>query len=161
PARRVEGVIASLGPDRARRGDGCARHERPRLVHPVEDGIVTRAVPEATPVARFSVTGALGGLDERRGVDELQRRVVGRLDPGCLDVWAPIELVRVDQIPRQEHAIRAERMPRTVVVDARLGSQNQTDAVAHATDRIAATVRSTRSPASSSVNVNGGPSITR
>ena|SRR5213078_1584817 len=161
PARRVEGVVASLGPDRPRRGHGRARNDGPSLVHAIEDGVVSGAVAETTPVARFAVARAAGRIDERWRVDQLQRRVVGRLDPERLDVWTPIEFVRVDQIPRQEHAVGTEWMLRTVVVDARIGGDDQADALAHPTDRTAATVRSTRIPASSSVRMNGGPSMTR
>ena len=158
---RVEGMLGLARPDRPGGRDRGADHERPGLVHVVEDRVVTGPVAEPAPRALLAVPRARRGVDECGRVDQLEGREIRGLTSQPADVGKPVEPVRLDQFPGEQHALGAQRMLQAVVVDLRLGADDEPDALAHVTARIAATVRSTSVVASSSLRQYGGPSMSR
>src|ERR671910_691495 len=163
-ARRVERVSDGAIEGRARRDDGRTRDERTGLVHLREDGIVARPVAEPLPVAVLAVPRSARRVDELRGVDELELGVIRRATLQTHDVGASEQAARLDELPRIEHSLWSEGMSRTVVVDPGLGTDDEACSAAHpdvATAAMASAVRSTMRRLSSSVIVNGGPSISR
>ena len=77
-AGRVERMRGLADDHRPGGRDGGARHDRPGLVHAVEDRVVARAVAEPAPGSVYPVPGLPGRLDELRRVHQEQRLVVGR-----------------------------------------------------------------------------------
>ena len=94
-------------------------------------------------------------------VHHQEEGVVGGLRAERNDARSLADAEGVDELPGEEHALGAQRMLGAVVVDARLGTAHESDAIAHATERIAVTVPSTSVSASASVRQNGGPSMIR
>src|SRR5262245_25989696 len=164
PARRVERVPNRSVADGPGRDQRRARDERARLVHVREDRVVAGAVAEPAPGSGLVVPGPPRRVDEGLGVHELDLAVLGGPARQRGHVRRVEEAAGLDQRPRVEDPLRPEWVLWAVVVDARLGTDDETGRAGHAcaeTAAIAAAVRSTARSHSSSAITNGGPSISR
>src|SRR5262249_22979476 len=101
------------------------------------------------------------GLDVLGGMHQLEVGVPRRFGLDHLDFVQTIEPVGPDQRKRQENPLRTERMAGAMVVAGGPLAGDEGDLAAQSAARIAATVRSAISDASSSVTQKGGPSMIR
>ena len=134
PSGGVEGVIQPALHHLLRGHQRRPDDQGARLVHPGEDGVVARPVPEARPVAGLALAGSLGGIDELGRVDQADLLVGG--DPAREGLHRrPVEQAEVaDEVPGEQDALRAERMARPVVVDPGLRAEHQAGPATHVTE---------------------------
>src|SRR6266542_476585 len=131
PAGGVERVVVAAVQDPLRGDDGGTGDGGAGLVHVPEDRVVAGSVAEPRPVAAFPVAGPLRGVDKGLGVDQGDLVVGGDAPRRLGDVAVREDAVRTDQVPRQQHTVRPERMLRPVVVGAGLRRDDERDPIAH------------------------------
>src|SRR5205823_7160557 len=134
PAGRVERVLGPSAPDGFGGDDRRPGHARPGLVHVREDRVVAGAVPELPPGTVLTVPGARRRVHVSLGVDGeefVHRGVAGGRLHNTVPVDDPVVL---DQLAREQHALRTERMLRAVVVHRSVVSvPHELHAIAHRT----------------------------
>ena len=103
----VERMRDLTGEHRSGRFDRRSRHDRSRLVHVIEDGVVARPVPETGPRPIVASARSLRRVEVFGCVDQQERGEFRRLRGQRVDVGVAVQPVGMDQIPGEQDPLRS------------------------------------------------------